>query len=291
MDGKQRLTPEQRELEKKTLQLDELQKQLIERELELETALGGLLAFEKKYQEATSQRYAMLDELHFRIAELRAAQQPEQPAAQAAAKVASAARGSAGTRRPPRTPPPKPDPSTKPPPPKPTPAFNPSEEIKRLYRDVAKSLHPDLANDDQEREHRHVFMSRANEAYEANDPQKLVEILHEWHIAPESVRGQDHGAELIRTIRKIARCEDRLEKIKVHMAKIETHGMFGIKMLADEADKLERDFLTEMTARLDADIDAAKGFLLHLGGKIPDPSELQRMDEEPAAEDFLSPED
>ena len=163
MDGKRRTTPEERELEQKRVRLDKVKQELVERELELETALGGLIAFEKKYQEATSERYAMLDELHFRIAELRAAQQPEQPAAQAAAKVASSARGFAGTRRPPR----KSEPSDRArpaPPPKPTPAFNPTEEIKRLYRDVAKALHPDFANDDQEREHRHTFMARANAA-------------------------------------------------------------------------------------------------------------------------------
>src|SRR5688572_22215811 len=76
MAGNRRPTPEQRELEKKKLQLDDLQKQLVERELELETMRGGLIAFEKKYQTATSDRYAMLDELRFRIAELRAQQDP-----------------------------------------------------------------------------------------------------------------------------------------------------------------------------------------------------------------------
>jgi hypothetical protein len=104
------------------------------------------------------------------------------------------------------------------------------------------------------------------------------------------VRGQDSAAELIRAIRKIARCEDRLEKIQDHMLKIETNGMFGLKMLADEADKLERDFLDEMTARLDADIEGAKALLLHMGGKVPDPSELKRFDEDDAP-DFTAPQD
>jgi hypothetical protein len=230
----------------------------------------------------------MLDELRFRIAELRAAQQPQEPSAQAAAKVAAASRGT--MRKPPSAPQPKRERPIGPAPlPRPTPAFNPSEEIKQLYRDVAKSLHPDFANDDQEREHRHTFMARANAAYEANDPQKLVEILHEWHSSPESVRGQDSSADLIRAIRQIARCEDRLEKIQLHMTKIETHGMFGIKMLAEEANKLERDFLDEMTARLDEEIEAAKAYLIQMGGKVPDPSELQRLDEEPPEADFMSP--
>ena len=51
----------------------------------------------------------------------------------------------------------------------PVPQFNPTEVLKRLYRDVAKAMHPDLADNDEERGHRHVFMSRANEAYEASN--------------------------------------------------------------------------------------------------------------------------
>jgi hypothetical protein len=291
MDGNKRLTPEERELQKKQLVLDELQQRLTTRESELQTALGGLVAFEKKYQEATTLRYAMLDELHYRIAALRAAQQPDQPAEQAAARAAAAmrpfaARKNASKNAPRRAPEPPPLPRPAPPPP-----INPSEEIKRLYRDVAKALHPDFASDDQERTHRHTFMARANEAYEANDAQRLVEILHEWHSSPESVRGHDASAQLIRTIRAIARCEDRLEKITAHMAKVETHGMFGIKLLADEADKLERDFLHEMTARLDEEIEAAKAYLLKMGGKIPDPSELQPVEEELPEDAFTTPGD
>ena len=283
-------TPEERELEKKQLQLDGLQKQLVERELELETMRGGLISFEKKYQDATTQRYAMLDELRYRIAEL----QIQQRADAAAASQSSSTPPPAGGRFPsfPGVGPmprdkknAKKEKSTK----EAAGAgaasgFNPSEELKRLYRDVAKALHPDLANDDAERAHRHLFMSRANEAYESNNEQKLIDILHEWHVAPESVRGQDPAAELIRTIRKVSRCENRLEQIKTDMSKIETAGIFGIKLLAEEADKLERDFLSEMTTRLDEEIEGAKALLTHLGGKIPDASELINRDEAPADE-------
>src|SRR6185437_4455398 len=69
--------------------------------------------------------------------------------------------------------------------------FNPSEELKKLYREVAKTCHPDLADDDEERAHRHTFMTRANEAYEANNAERLAQVLGEWHHSPASVRGQD----------------------------------------------------------------------------------------------------
>src|SRR4051812_47916687 len=84
-------TPEERELQRKSRELDELQKQLVERELELETLRGGLINFETRYQAATLERYAMLDALRFRIAELRAQQNPQHPALQAQKAVASMA--------------------------------------------------------------------------------------------------------------------------------------------------------------------------------------------------------
>ena len=59
MDVPRRLTPEEKELAVKREQLEELEQQLVERELELETLRGGLLAFEKKYQAATLERYAL----------------------------------------------------------------------------------------------------------------------------------------------------------------------------------------------------------------------------------------
>ena len=275
MSANRRQTPEEYELERKRAELSALEAQLVERELELETLRGGLLSFEKKYQAATLERYAQLDELYAKIAEVKASRMPESDAAQkaAAAQRAKAEKTAAAARRyePKRRPK---DPTTKKPapPPPPPPDFNPSENLKRLYRDVAKAMHPDLANDDEERVHRHAFMARANEAYEKGSEQRLADILHEWQCAPESVRGDGPGAELIRAIRKIARCQQRLVIIDVEIQKLQTAGIFGIKLLAEEADKLERDFLDEMTQRIDIDIANAKQLLESLQNQLPPPS-------------------
>ncbi len=164
--------------------------------------------------------------------------------------------------------------------------FNPSEALKKLYREVAKTIHPDLADDDEERAQRHVFMTRANEAYEANNQQKLADILSEWHHSPESVRGEDPAAKLIRAIRKIARCEDRLVEIDTEMGKLETGGIFGIKMLAEEADKFERDFLDEMTGRLDEEIAGATALLQQMEANAPKRPPAQDPLGDPFADPF-----
>ena len=53
-----RPTPEERYLEKKRAELAVIEGQLAERELELHTVRGGLLNFEKQYQQLVSEKYA-----------------------------------------------------------------------------------------------------------------------------------------------------------------------------------------------------------------------------------------
>ena len=44
--------------------------------------------------------------------------------------------------------------------------FKPSDSLKKLYREVAKRVHPDLATDEEERTKRQDLMAAANQAYE-----------------------------------------------------------------------------------------------------------------------------
>lgn len=92
--------------------------------------------------------------------------------------------------------------------------FTPSEDLKKLYREVAKRIHPDLTTDPVEKVRRQELMVAANQAYEAGDIEALKAILHSWESSPESVKGDGVVAELIRVIRKIAQCRERLRAIE-----------------------------------------------------------------------------
>ena len=271
MNVPHRPSPEEIYLDKKRAELAALESQLTEKELELHTMRGGLLAFERQYDEVVKSRYDQLDELKIKIAELAPARSEREEPAQHQADGKAQAKG-------------QPRPVRRPPPAKPKdkateekkPAdFNPAESLKRLYRDVAKTIHPDLADNDANRAHRHQFMVRANEAYEAGDEKRLLAVFQEWEEAPESVKGEGAAAELVRVIRKIARCEQRIVTIAMEEQEIQTSGLFGMKMMAEEASQFERDLLGEMTGRLDAEIEAAKAYLAMLeqaaGRRASDP--------------------
>ena len=143
---------------------------------------------------------AELDEYKARLAEKLAAEQPQNERAQQAAREARAraneTKAGAGDKsdQEPR-------------------AFKASPEMKRIYRDVAKRIHPDLTSDREDWATRQQLMARANEAYERGDEPALAKILNEYESSPEAFQGDGPGAELIRVIRRISQVRGRLAEI------------------------------------------------------------------------------
>src|SRR3990172_7237695 len=184
-------TPEEEELARKLAELADLEAELAERELKLATLVSELHVFERRYLHAVGGLYAELDDLPAQIAEARApvghARAAEEEAAEARRQAGESARtaGAIGEEEPEER-------------------FQPSESLRKRYRGVAKRVHPDLASDDLDRARRTRVMAEVNRAYEHGDETRLRAILREWETSPEAVSGEGPGAELVRTIRKIA---------------------------------------------------------------------------------------
>ncbi|WP_326698598.1 J domain-containing protein [Streptomyces sp. NBC_01754] len=60
----------------------------------------------------------------------------------------------------------------------------PSEEARKLYRELARQAHPDLAPDETERARRDEFIARVNAAYGRGDVALLKELAAEWAAGP-----------------------------------------------------------------------------------------------------------
>jgi hypothetical protein len=240
--------PEERELELKLEEQTALQADLAERELRAETLRAELGAFERQYLHFVGSRYVELDELKAEIATRRAAEQPENGRVQEAAAEARAqaeeTRSSAGEKC---------DEAPK--------SFEASPEMKRLYREVAKRVHPDLAADGDERTRRQALMAEANEAYERGDEARLTKILTSYECSPESVEGDGAGAELIRAIRRISQARLRVAELDAEIERLLHSDLYQMKSRLDDASKLGRDVLAEMTAKVEEQIELAK---LHL---------------------------
>lgn len=237
--------PEEQELERKRTELALLEGELAERELRVANLRAELGAFERRYLHFVGQRYAELDELKAQLAERLAREQPADERAQQAARHARAraneTKFSAGEKaaREPR-------------------AFRSSPEMKRLFRDVAKRIHPDLTSDRDDRAKRQQLMAQANEAYEQGDEARLVKILAGYEASPEAVEGEGPGAELVRVIRRISQARSRLSEIEAQMQELLRSDLFQLKSRLDEAESGGRDLLQEMAQKVEDQVAQAK---------------------------------
>jgi hypothetical protein len=239
------LKPEEQELARKREEQTALESELAERELRSANLRAELGAFERQYLHFVGLRYAELDELKAQISERLASEQPGNERAQKAARDArvraNETKSVAGDEeeQAPR-------------------AFKASPEMKRIFREVAKRIHPDLTSDRDDRAKRQQLMAEANEAYGRGDEAQLTKILTEYECSPEAVKGEGPGAELIRVIRRISQARSRLSEIEAEIQELQRSDLYQLKTRIDEAQNEGRDILQEMIAKVDDQIAQAK---------------------------------
>jgi hypothetical protein len=237
--------PEQQELARKLEEQSALQAELADRELRFANLRAELAAFERQYLHFVGSRYAELDEWRARLAERVALGQPGNERAQHAASEARARADetkSAANENSPQLPR----------------AFAATPEMKRLFRDVAKRIHPDLTSDRDDRAKRQKLMAAAIRAYESGDQAHLLKILTEYEHRPEAVSEDGPGAELIRVIRRVSQTRSRLAEIEAEMQELLRSDLYRLKLRVDEAEKSGYDLLKQMIAKVDEQVTAAK---------------------------------
>jgi hypothetical protein len=134
--------------------------------------------------------------------------------------------------------------------------FIPSAELRALYREVAKRVHPDLATDEADRQKREHLMAEANAAYQRGDADALRRILEENES--RSVRGAGIAADLVRAIRQIRQVTNRLSQIELEIASLIDSDTAKLRAKADAARAEGRDLLTEMAEDVKRRIDVAR---------------------------------
>jgi hypothetical protein len=136
-----------------------------------------------------------------------------------------------------------------------------SDAVRKLFRDVAKVIHPDLAHDDHARDRRHSLMIEANRAYELGDEERLRSILHAWERSPEAVQGSGDEATRLRLERRIAQIEQQLEGFDGDLAELRESPLWKLKVMVDEASSRGKDLVGDMVKRLKRDIVVARNRL------------------------------
>lgn len=129
-----------------------------------------------------------------------------------------------------------------------------SDAVRKLFRDVAKTIHPDRAENDAARDRRHTLMIEANRAYALGDEQQLRAILDAWERSPEAVQGSDPEAMRLRLERRMAQIEEQLGQLDAELAAIKETSLWKLKAMADEEAARGNDLITDMIRRLRRDI-------------------------------------
>ncbi len=240
------ITPEEIELETKRAELSGLEEKLALKELDLTTLQVGLEDLRRRYLRIVGVKLASLDEINAQIAEALARVEPENKKikkeaeqSRTQAQESADATGSITEEEYEKEP------------------FKPSENLKQLYRDLAKKIHPDLAPDKKARERRHSYMQEVNKAYSERNEERLRSLLNEWENSPDSVSGEGTGAELIRIIRQLALVRNRIKAISKEMENLKKSELYILKLKIEEAQDEGKDLLSEMAAEVDGKIEDA----------------------------------
>ena len=204
------------------------------RTAEVDAARSGLESFRLRYRQEVGLLHEQLDAIELAIAEAELGE--------LARKVGHA-------------PSPRPDAhgDTRP---EPAPRFT-SDAVRKLFRDVAKTIHPDLARDHAARERRHALMIEANKAYARGDEEQLRWILDAWERSPEAVQGIDAEATRLRLVRRIAQVEEQLQLLDDDLAALKATSLWELKTMVDQAAVRGKDIVQDMVRRLQRDIMAA----------------------------------
>jgi hypothetical protein len=123
-------------------------------------------------------------------------------------------------------------------------------EAKRLYIDLAKRLHPDLARDDEDRQRRERIMQRVNEAFRLRDLAGLRAV----HL--ESIADDPHWAERPVTDRlawaeeELRRLEAALGEVRNALARLRGGELYRLYLRYESGDPVFTDLRTRIEDRI-----------------------------------------
>jgi hypothetical protein len=226
--------------------------ELAEAESELAQVRAQLAAFEGRYLRQVGVLYAELDALEARIAEREAEREGSDAARLRAAEARrraeethEAAYGEAAEAE----------------------AFEPGPELKRLFREVAKRVHPDFARDEAELKFFTALMARANLAYERGDAATLERMLDDHREIHASVAGESVAAEMLRVSRQIQQAGRDIARLGMEREALLGGEVGQLWQDAEAAAREHRDLLLELATGLRLKIAEAERRLAGFGGE------------------------
>ncbi|HWU04820.1 MAG TPA: hypothetical protein VN520_00150 [Streptomyces sp.] len=136
----------------------------------------------------------------------------------------------------------------------------PGEEARKLYRELARQAHPDLAPDEKERARRDEFIARVNAAYGRGDVALLKELAAEWAAGPVAPELRlSESEELYARLEWLSRRKELLTALAQELEESAIGSM--LRMAPDDPDRLLDDIGEKLLAEVSQREDELAGLV------------------------------
>jgi hypothetical protein len=132
----------------------------------------------------------------------------------------------------------------------------PTDDLKTLFRDAAKRMHPDLVQDETGRGHAEAFMKRLNQAYAKGDTEAIHNLVRQWESSPFAAPATDEGASRVLQA-AVAEAKRRLEEAR-------DSELARLMEQAFQATLAGRDLLAELRQAAEIQLGSARARLARL---------------------------
>lgn len=256
------VSPEEQQLERYLQQIEALKAVVAERQMELASITAELNRFDAEYHSRVATRFATLDRIHLEIDEYRRRHelfwlQPDDDPATIEKTVdeefeerherireeEQEAREHEATHRRNQE----------------RPTLEPAEqdEARRLYLELSKRYHPDLAPTEEERVRRAPIMSQVNEAFRDRNLAALRALSDEGQLEPGPRETASIGDRLVWAIREIARLEGVIQAHDSDLASVKSGELHELWLLESTGGGA----VNRLVADLEAEIASLKAVL------------------------------
>ena len=230
------LSNEATEIARKRAELKDLEARLAEAEPQLATLQSQMRVFETRYLQIIGARYDELGEIETEIAKLQGLLPDDELLD--GESLADDEVGCGQNR------------------------FH-ADKLKKLYREVARKFHPDLAEDDHDRHHCHQLMIEANRAYESGAHEALEALLEagQTHVAATG-----SAPELIWLTRRVAELKEQVVNAEQELAALTSSELYRLKLRVENAEAMGMDLFVDLLAQVERQIRKARNRLEALQG-------------------------
>ena len=130
-----------------------------------------------------------------------------------------------------------------------------ADEVVRLFRELARRYHPDLARTEEERRRREPLMQRVNAAFRDRDLIGLRTLAQEVEADDPAFEARSLGEKLVWAIREVARLDEVIVAVEAELAAVhasDTHALWQRQEMGNRVvEELEADLAAELATTRD----------------------------------------